>query len=158
MRARARPLRRLLALALLLGAAAALPAMPAMAADLAPRIERATRGERCVEDTATMRRYHMRFLEHQRDATVQGGIRGARHSLRGCIDCHASTKTGSVAATAGDFCAGCHIYTGIKVDCFECHTSRRESPKGAGEGHGKGPGEGAREGVGKAASAGAGKP
>jgi hypothetical protein len=104
-------------------------AAAAAAADLAPRTERATQGERCVEDTATMRRYHMRFLEHQRDDTVHGGIRGARHSLRGCIDCHASAKTGSVAASAGDFCAGCHIYAGIKVDCFECHTSRREAKK-----------------------------
>ena len=104
----------LLALVLLAGAAAAVPV-----------IERATRGERCVEDAATMRRDHMRFLEHQRDATVHGGIRGAKHSLRGCIDCHASAKTGSVAAARTDFCAACHIYAAVKVDCFECHNSHR---------------------------------
>jgi hypothetical protein len=66
----------------------------------------------------------MRFLEHQRDATVHGGIRGARHSLKGCIDCHAGAASGSVAQTAGDFCVSCHRYAAVKVDCFECHSSR----------------------------------
>jgi hypothetical protein len=101
--------------------------LPAHAADngnLGPRIEKARQGERCVEDTATMRRNHMRFLEHQRDATVHGGIRGAKHSLKGCIECHAGAQSGSVARTAGDFCASCHIYAAVKVDCFECHSSR----------------------------------
>lgn len=102
----------------------ALLALLAGVALAAPVIEKATKGERCVEDPADMRRNHMRFLEHQRDATVHGGIRGARHSLRGCIDCHASTKTGSVAAARTDFCAACHIYAAVKVDCFECHNSR----------------------------------
>ncbi len=90
----------------------------------APVIERATQGERCVEDTASMRRYHMRFLEHQRDATVHGGIRGAKHSLKGCIDCHASKATGSVAQAKTDFCVGCHTYTAVKIDCFDCHATR----------------------------------
>jgi hypothetical protein len=59
-----------------------------------------------------MRRDHMRFLEHQRDATVHGGIRGARHSLKGCIDCHASARTGSVAQAPTDFCVSCHSLRG----------------------------------------------
>ena len=90
----------------------------------APVIEKATQGERCVEDTATMRRDHMRFLEHQRDATVHGGIRGARHSLKGCIDCHAGAKTRSVAASPTDFCVSCHSYAAVKIDCFDCHASK----------------------------------
>jgi predicted CXXCH cytochrome family protein len=90
----------------------------------APLIERAVRGERCVEDTPTMRRNHMRFLEHQRDATVHGGIRGARHSLKGCIDCHASKTSGSVAQAKTDFCVGCHSYAAVKIDCFDCHATR----------------------------------
>ena len=89
-----------------------------------PAIERAVKGERCVEDTATMRRDHMRMLEHQRDETVHGGIRGARHSLKGCIDCHASAKTGSVVAAPTDFCSSCHLYAAVKIDCFECHASK----------------------------------
>lgn len=93
----------------------------------APVIERATKGERCVEDTASMRRNHMRFLEHQRDATVHGGIRGAKHSLKGCVDCHASQATGSVAQAKTDFCIGCHAYTAVKIDCFDCHATRPDA-------------------------------
>jgi hypothetical protein len=109
---------------LLAAALAAAAADGAARAGLAPAIERATKGERCVEEPSVMRRNHARFLEHQRDATVHGGIRGAKYSLKGCIDCHASARTGSVATAKTDFCAGCHVYAGIKVDCFECHSSR----------------------------------
>lgn len=108
------------AIAVVLG----LLAVAVQAAGTAPAIERAVRGDRCVEDTATMRRDHMRFLEHQRDATVHGGIRGAKHSLKGCIDCHASRATGSVAKADGDFCMACHRFAAVKIDCFECHASR----------------------------------
>ena len=90
----------------------------------APVIERATKGERCVEDAASMRRNHMRFLEHQRDATVHGGIRGAKHSLKGCIDCHASQTSGSVAQAPTDFCVSCHAYAAVKIDCFDCHATK----------------------------------
>jgi hypothetical protein len=102
----------------------ALLAASVQAGNLAPAIERAAKGERCVEETGEMRRYHMRFLEHQRDATVHGGIRGAKHSLRGCIDCHAGAASGSVAQAPGDFCVACHRFAAVKIDCFECHSSR----------------------------------
>ncbi len=105
-------------------AIAAWLALLAAGACAAPPIERATKGERCVEDTASMRRNHMRFLEHQRDATVHNGIRGAKHSLKGCIDCHASRTTGSVAAAPGDFCVSCHAYAAVKIDCFDCHATK----------------------------------
>lgn len=93
-------------------------------ASAAPVIEKAVKGERCVEDVASMRRNHMRFLRHQRDDTVRGGIRGARHSLKGCVDCHASRTSGSVAAAPGDFCVACHSYAAVKIDCFDCHATR----------------------------------
>jgi hypothetical protein len=112
----------LAALALL--AAGSVFAADAVKGGLAPAVEPAAQGERCVEDTATMRRNHMRFLEHQRDDTVKGGVRGARHSLKGCIGCHASKTTGSVAAAKTDFCVACHSYAAVKVDCFECHSTR----------------------------------
>jgi hypothetical protein len=120
-------------LAPVLAALALLAAGSAFTADtvkrgLAPAVEPAAKGERCVEDTATMRRNHMRFLEHQRDDTVHGGIRGARHSLKGCVDCHASKATGSVAAARTDFCIACHSFTAVKVDCFGCHATK---PAGA---------------------------
>ena len=77
----------------------------------------------CVEDTALMRRDHMNFLAHQRDRTVREGVRTKSHSLSGCIDCHASAKTGSVLGAEG-FCQSCHAYAGVRLDCFECHAAK----------------------------------
>ena len=92
-----------------------------------PAVEPAKAGTQCVEVPATMRRSHMDFLKHQRDDTVHKGIRGAKHSLKGCVDCHASRQTGSVAAAPGDFCVSCHSYTAVKIDCFECHTGKAQA-------------------------------
>jgi predicted CXXCH cytochrome family protein len=88
-----------------------------------PAIERAAPGTQCVADPAFMRRNHMNLLKHQRDDTVRGGIRGAKYSLKDCIDCHASPKTNSVAKAESNFCVSCHSYAAVKIDCFECHTS-----------------------------------
>jgi len=87
-----------------------------------PAIEAAT-GERCVEDTAFMRRNHMELLLHQRDRTVHEGIRTIRHSLANCVTCHAGKKTGRVTGDGG-FCASCHSYAGVALDCFECHADK----------------------------------
>jgi hypothetical protein len=89
-----------------------------------PAVPKARPGTQCVEDPADMRRHHMDYLKHQRDATVHGGIRGAKHSLKDCVACHATTATGSVAAATGDFCVACHQYAAVKIDCFECHTGK----------------------------------
>jgi len=89
-----------------------------------PVIEPARAGTQCIADPATMRRDHPAMLKHQRDDTVHGGIRGAKASLKGCIDCHASTTTASVAKTETNFCVSCHSYAAVKIDCFECHTSK----------------------------------
>ena len=79
-----------------------------------PVITKAVKGEQCVEDTDFMRRNHMKLLKHQRDKTVIEGIRTKKHSLKECIECHASEKTGSVAAAKGDFCVSCHSYAAVK--------------------------------------------
>jgi len=92
-----------------------------------PVIAKAKPGTQCVEPPEAMRRLHMSFLKHQRDDTVHGGIRGAKHSLKGCVDCHASAETGSVAKAPGDFCSSCHQYAAVKIDCFECHASKPEA-------------------------------
>jgi hypothetical protein len=89
-----------------------------------PVIVKARPGTQCVEPPEVMRRQHMSFLKHQRDDTVHGGIRGAKHSLQRCVDCHASPATGSVAQAPGDFCSSCHQYAAVKIDCFECHASK----------------------------------
>jgi hypothetical protein len=89
-----------------------------------PVVERAAKGTQCVEPAEAMRRNHMDFLKHQRDDTVHGGVRGAKYGLKECIDCHASPTTGSVARSPSNFCVSCHEYTAVRIDCFECHSTR----------------------------------
>jgi hypothetical protein len=89
-----------------------------------PTCPRRGAGTQCVEDPVQMRRHHMELLKHQRDATVHGGIRGAKHSLKDCVACHATSPSRSVAAAPGDFCVACHQYAAVKIDCFECHTGK----------------------------------
>lgn len=83
-----------------------------------------TQGERCVEPEDVMRRDHMKFIKHQRDKTMHDGIRTMQHSLKNCVDCHADPKTNSVLGKDG-FCASCHRYAAVTIDCFECHTDKR---------------------------------
>lgn len=84
-------------------------------------------GDKCVEDTAFMRRNHMELLMHHRAVTVHEGIRTTQHSLAGCIACHASRETGRVTGSKDAFCETCHAYAAVKLDCFECHTDRAKS-------------------------------
>lgn len=80
----------------------------------------------CVAPTGEMRRDHMKMLLHQRDLTVHQGLRDPRFSLKNCVDCHASQKTGSVLGKDG-FCSGCHSYASVSIDCFDCHSALRQS-------------------------------
>ncbi|NKB76110.1 MAG: hypothetical protein GKR96_03455 [Gammaproteobacteria bacterium] len=80
----------------------------------------------CVEPTDIMRRDHMNFLLHQRDKTVREGIRTKQHSLKGCVDCHVKNNDQGefIPVNAPEqFCAACHTYTSVKIDCFECHAT-----------------------------------
>ena len=91
-----------------------------------PILVKAAKGEACVEPLPVIRRDHMKFLMHQRDDTVHQGIRGARHSLVGCIDCHAAKDDAGrwVRIDApGQFCESCHAYASVKIDCFGCHAA-----------------------------------
>jgi hypothetical protein len=108
--------------ALLLAAAASAAAL----AD-APVIK-IERGEACVAPIEEMRRNHMKMLFHQRDRTMRKGVRTTRFSLKGCVECHASAKTGSVLGKDG-FCSSCHEYAAVKMDCFECHSPHRQKPQ-----------------------------
>ncbi len=92
-----------------------------------PIIEKAAKGEQCVEATDYMRRNHMKVLNHHRDKTVIEGIRTKQHSLKECINCHASEKTGSVAAAKENFCVSCHTYAAVKIDCFDCHSTKPQT-------------------------------
>jgi predicted CXXCH cytochrome family protein len=85
------------------------------------------RGDKCVADTAWMRRNHMTALMHHRDQTVHEGIRTKRFDLTGCIDCHAVKGTDGKPVTVASpkhFCRTCHDYAAVSIDCFECHASR----------------------------------
>lgn len=89
-----------------------------------PVIQKAVKGEHCVEPNDFMRRNHMKVLNHHRDEVVIEGIRTKKFSLKGCVDCHASEQTGSVAASKDDFCVSCHSYAAVKIDCFDCHATK----------------------------------
>lgn len=89
------------------------------------------KGEQCVEPAALMRRYHMVFLSHQRDATVHKGVRAKRHSLAGCIECHAQTDAAGQPVridAKGQFCESCHSYAAVSIDCFSCHAAKPAHP------------------------------
>lgn len=101
--------------AMALGAAATAGALP--------QLDRARSGP-CVEDPKVMRKAHMEMLRHDRDATVRRGIRDRKESLAGCVDCHASRVDGRVVGSDKHFCQGCHSYAAVRLDCFECHSSR----------------------------------
>ncbi|MDD5240390.1 MAG: hypothetical protein PHG47_01575 [Sulfuricella sp.] len=91
------------------------------------------KGDKCVRDVAYMRRNHMELLKHQRDETVHKGIRTTQYSLKNCIGCHANEKTNSViGSTDGkdNFCQGCHNKMAVKLDCFECHSSKPKAVSG----------------------------
>jgi [DsrC]-trisulfide reductase subunit J len=90
-------------------------------------------GGHCVRDPAYMKRNHYKLILHQRVETVREGIRGSKNELTNCIDCHASKVNHSVLGTNQNFCQGCHVYAAVKIDCFECHSSKPAKYMKAGE-------------------------
>ena len=89
------------------------------------------KGEQCVEDPTWMRTNHFETILHQRDETVLKGIRTVEHSLKNCIDCHITpNKNGEYARYSNSeehFCASCHSYAAVAIDCFQCHADRPEA-------------------------------
>ena len=83
----------------------------------------------CVEPTDIMRKQHMDFLKHDRDLTMRQGNRNIKHSLNQCVECHAQTDARGEFISineSGQFCAVCHEFTSVKMDCFECHATKPE--------------------------------
>jgi hypothetical protein len=99
---------------------------PASAGDSGPVIPKAVKGDQCVEPTDVMRRNHMDFLKHQRDDTMHKGIRTKKYSLKQCLECHVPPQDEAKAAEGEHFCKSCHIYAGVRIDCFQCHNTRPE--------------------------------
>ena len=66
----------------------------------------------------------MELILHQRDKTVHEGIRTRDHSIEECINCHAiKDDDGEYLRVENPrhFCASCHNYAAVKIDCFQCH-------------------------------------
>jgi hypothetical protein len=105
---------------------ALLPLAQASAGEVPKPVIQKGEGDKCVEDTDYMRRNHMKVLNHHRDKTVHEGIRTKQHSLKGCIDCHATPNAAGQKTVLGKdhFCQSCHSYAAVSVDCFQCHSSK----------------------------------
>ena len=84
----------------------------------------------CVEPVDVMRRQHFDFILDHRDKTVVQGIRTQQYSLIGCIDCHITANAKGEYARYSEethFCASCHQFTAVNIDCFQCHSDRPEN-------------------------------
>jgi len=85
------------------------------------------KGDKCVEDTAFMRRNHMELLKHHRDETMHEGIRTKKYDINECINCHVQADAQGVVPTIDSpkhFCVSCHRTAAVTIDCFECHADR----------------------------------
>jgi len=81
--------------------------------------------QECVEPEEEMRRNHMEYILHQRDKTMHEGIRTRQYALEECINCHASKDESGEYVRVEDprhFCATCHTYASVSIDCFQCHS------------------------------------
>ena len=105
-----------------------LPSLVWAGGSLLPVIPKAN-AEQCVGPTQDMRINHMDYILHQRDETVHDGIRTKKHALKECINCHVVAKDdGSYPSvkTSEHFCATCHKYAAVSIDCFQCHSDKPE--------------------------------
>ena len=91
----------------------------------APEIPHPTNGStECVEDEDEMKKNHMKYILHQRDATMHDGIRTKTYSLKECINCHVPKNSEVRYGDEKHFCSSCHAFTGVSIDCFQCHMDR----------------------------------
>ena len=80
--------------------------------------------QECVEPEDEMKRNHMNYILHQRDETMHKGIRTRQYALEECINCHAVKGEDGEYVRVEDprhFCASCHTYAAVNIDCFQCH-------------------------------------
>ena len=119
---------------LVLATGMAFLAIPLLASAEVPRPDipeanaRYSEAQGCVEPTEEMRKNHMEYILHQRDETMRRGVRGSKHSLEECINCHVpKPESGKIVRSDSKehFCSSCHTYAGVKIDCFSCH---RDTP------------------------------
>jgi hypothetical protein len=108
----------------LMGGLLAVLSMGAQSESAVTKGSKAASMDACVAPTAEMRRNHMDYLKHDRELSVQKGVRDVKNSLAGCVDCHATkTDQGHYAPinAEGEFCESCHTYVAVNLACFQCH-------------------------------------
>jgi len=114
-----------LLLALPLAAAGDGEELPFSTLELAEPQRHFSATQECVEPEDEMRRNHMEYILHQRDETMHRGVRTRQYALEECINCHASKDDSGEYIRVEDsrhFCATCHTYAAVKIDCFQCHS------------------------------------
>ena len=80
-----------------------------------------------AEGNAYWRANHMKLLKHDRDLTMHLGERDIQASIKQCVTCHATKGPDArplPVNAPGQFCATCHEYAAVKLDCFECHSTK----------------------------------
>jgi len=100
----------------------------------APKVPHPTNGTtECVKPEDDMKKNHMNYILHQRDETMHNGIRTETFSLKECINCHVPKNSTARFGDDEHFCSSCHNFTGVSIDCFQCHMDRpmTKSPNGA---------------------------
>ena len=114
---------RLFLTVLLLGGLLAAPLHAEGDSGLYPQVPEAV-GSPHPEGNEFWRKNHMDLLRHDRDLTLRLGDRTVDASLKSCLVCHAVTGPDAAPVPAGDaggFCAVCHAYAAVRIDCFTCH-------------------------------------
>ena len=99
-------------------------------ADIPPPKAHYNEDTKCVEPVDVMRKQHFEYILDHRDRTVVEGIRTTQYSLNACIDCHiTSNSQGEYARYSEEthFCASCHQFAAVTIDCFQCHSDRPEA-------------------------------
>ena len=94
-----------------------------VAVPIVPKAE----GGSCVAPPEDMRKNHMQYLKHDRDLSVQDGVKNIDASLKECVACHVvRDDVGEPVSVESPkhFCRSCHDYAAVTVDCFSCHNSK----------------------------------
>ncbi|HUW97584.1 MAG TPA: hypothetical protein VMV40_01915 [Acidiferrobacter sp.] len=85
----------------------------------------------CVLPTAEIRRDHRMLLRAVREEMVRHKTGNPADRLTNCISCHVQKNAAGkfIPVNAhGQFCQACHVYAGVKPDCFVCHAAVPEKP------------------------------
>ncbi len=84
---------------------------------------------KCVESTDYMKSSHMKLLQQWRDDVVRNGQndfissngQAIPMSLDDtCLNCHTDKEA---------FCDSCHSYSGVTMDCWDCHGTNSPDAK-----------------------------